>query len=135
MSLSIGEIARRSGLSHDALRYYGRRGLVTPSGRTASGHRLYDEAALDQLAVVTALRSTGFSIAQVRSVLRVKEGTVTAGERIDAMRSAMDELEEALDAKEDALRDARAQLRAWREELDSYRGPLDAPVGSAEAHS
>ena len=68
MSLPIGEVARRSGLSPDALRYYEREGLLPAPERTAGGARRYDESALDQLAVITSLRAVGFSLAQVRDL-------------------------------------------------------------------
>ena len=110
MLLRIGEVAERAGLSHDTLRYYEGVGLVEPAGRSPVGHRLYDEKVLDQLAVVTALRSVGFSIAQVLDVLAVKDGTVTVRARIDAMRAALDRLDQSLDEKEAALRRAESGL-------------------------
>ncbi|MCI1220054.1 MAG: MerR family DNA-binding transcriptional regulator [Bifidobacterium sp.] len=66
MSLSIGDVAARSGLSRDTLRYYEKIGLVPHARRSPSGQREYEEPVLDQLLVVTALRNAGFSIAQVR---------------------------------------------------------------------
>jgi MerR family redox-sensitive transcriptional activator SoxR len=119
MSLSIGEVARRSGLSHDALRYYERAGLVPPPRRAGSGHRRYDESVLDLLGVITALRTVGFSITEVQRVLQVKDVNATVGARIEAMHATFDELEDSLDAKEAALHAARSQLHAWREEMDS----------------
>jgi DNA-binding transcriptional MerR regulator len=45
----IGELAARSGLTPDALRYYERLGLLPPPQRSAGGFRLYEEATLDRL--------------------------------------------------------------------------------------
>ncbi|MGE4539008.1 MAG: MerR family DNA-binding transcriptional regulator [Desulfovibrio sp.] len=42
MSLRIGELARKSGLTVRALRHYDAIGLLTPSGRSDAGYRLYD---------------------------------------------------------------------------------------------
>ncbi len=132
MLLRIGEVAERAGLSHDTLRYYEGVGLVEPAGRSPAGHRLYDEKVLDQLAVVTALRSVGFSIAQVLDVLAVKDGTVTVRARIDAMRAALDRLDQSLDEKEAALRRARDQVTRWRNELDEGEPWPDTPVGCVQ---
>lgn len=129
MSLPIGEVARRSGLSSDALRYYEREGLLPAPERTAGGARRFDESALDQLAVITSLRAVGFSLAQVRELLGAKEGTHTVRERIDAARTALDALDAALDEKERELTAARGQLRAWRDELDSGEPWPDTPFG------
>ncbi|MBB5830708.1 MerR family transcriptional regulator [Brachybacterium aquaticum] len=129
MSLPIGEVARRSGLSPDALRFYEREGLLPPPERTGGGARRYDSAALDQLRVITALRAVGFSLDQVRTLLTAKSGTTTVRARIEAARAALDELDAALDEKERALAEARAQLRSWREELDSGEPWPDTPIG------
>lgn len=132
MLLRIGEVVERSGLSHDTLRYYESVGLVEPAGRSAAGHRMYDEQVLDQLAVVTALRCVGFPIAQVLDVLAVKEGTPTVRARIDAMRAALERLDHSLDEKEVALRRAREQVTQWRSELDAGEPWPDTPLQCAQ---
>ena len=128
MSLPIGEVARRSGLSHDALRYDEREGLLPVPERTAGGARRYDESALDQLRVISALRAVGFSLDQVRTLLAAKSGTSTVRARMEEVRAALDELDAALDEKERALGEARAQLRSWREELDAGEPWPDTPL-------
>lgn len=128
MSLPIGEVSRQSGLSPDALRYYEREGLLPAPTRTSGGARRYDASILDQLQVITALRTVGFSLAQVRELLAAKEGTSTVRERIAAARSALDSLDAALDVKERELAAARERLREWRAELDSGEPWPDTPV-------
>ncbi len=127
MSLPIGEVARRSGLSHDALRYDEREGLLPVPERTTGGAQRYDESALDQLRVITALRAVGFFLDHVRTLLAAKSGTSTVRARVEA-RAALDELDAALDEKERALGEARAQLRSWREELDAGEPWPDTPL-------
>lgn len=121
MSLSIGEVVRRSGLTHDTLRYYERIGLIPAVARTSAGQRVYQESVLDQLAVVTALRSAGFSIAQVHTVLGVKADNESTVDRISASRVALDDLEASLNEKEQSIQQARDLLNAWRNELEQYR--------------
>lgn len=128
MSLPIGEVSRQSGLSPDTLRYYEREGLLPAPTRTSGGARRYDASILDQLHVITALRTVGFSLAQVRELLAAKEGTSTVRERIAAARSALDSLDAALDVKERELAAARERLREWRAELDSGEPWPDTPV-------
>jgi DNA-binding transcriptional MerR regulator len=45
-TLSIGDLARRTGLSVKTIRWYSDQGLVPPAGRSAAGYRLYDVEAL-----------------------------------------------------------------------------------------
>lgn len=128
MSLPIGEVSRRSGLSADALRYYEREGLIPAPDRTLGGARRYEESTLDQLQVITALREVGFSLEQVRGMLAAKTETRTVRERIDAARAAIDRLEAALEEKERMLLEARARLTSWRAELDSGEPWPDTPL-------
>ncbi|WP_275887329.1 MerR family DNA-binding transcriptional regulator [Thermus caldifontis] len=45
----MGELARQTGVSPDALRLYERRGLVHPAARSEGGYRLYGEEAIRRL--------------------------------------------------------------------------------------
>jgi MerR family redox-sensitive transcriptional activator SoxR len=67
--LSIGEIARRTGLRPSAIRYYEKIGLLPKTARV-NGRRRYDESALERLAIVRFAKRVGFSIAEVRTLLR-----------------------------------------------------------------
>ncbi|MEU4601385.1 MerR family transcriptional regulator [Kribbella sp. NPDC023972] len=68
MDHSIGELARRAGLSVKTVRYYSDLGLLEPR-RTAAGHRRYDAGAAARLELIRTLRSLGIELAQVRAVL------------------------------------------------------------------
>jgi DNA-binding transcriptional MerR regulator len=65
----IGEVATATGLTVRALHHYDQIGLVTPSARTAGGHRLYTGADLAALYQVTALRQLGLSLDQIAVLL------------------------------------------------------------------
>lgn len=65
----IGEVVDATGLSHRTIRYYEEMGLVTPSGRTEGGFRLYGEADIDRLLLIKPMKPLGFSIDQIRQLL------------------------------------------------------------------
>jgi DNA-binding transcriptional MerR regulator len=69
MRYSIGELARRTGLTVKAVRFYSDRGLVPPSGRTSAGHRHYDSTALARLGLIRTLRELGLDLATIRRVV------------------------------------------------------------------
>jgi DNA-binding transcriptional MerR regulator len=77
MRYSIGELARRTGLTVKAVRFYSDRGLVPPSERNSAGHRLYGAAALARLDLIRTLRELGLDLATIR---RVVDGEVTVAE-------------------------------------------------------
>lgn len=63
-SLDIAEVARRTGLTSRALRFYEARGLVKPL-RTASGRRHYGPAELARLHQILVLKAAGLSLTQM----------------------------------------------------------------------
>jgi MerR family transcriptional regulator, repressor of the yfmOP operon len=74
------EVVRRTGLTPRAIRYYEEMGLLSPSGRTAGGFRLFDEAEIAQLVRIKELQTLlGFSLVEIRKILRVD--TLRAGLR------------------------------------------------------
>jgi MerR family redox-sensitive transcriptional activator SoxR len=71
--MSIGEVARKMGLRSSAIRYYERLGLI-PKAPRANGRRRYDEHVLERLAMVRFAKHVGFSIAEIKVLLRGVEG-------------------------------------------------------------
>jgi MerR family transcriptional regulator, thiopeptide resistance regulator len=65
----IGELAAETGLSIRALHHYDQIGLLVPSQRTPSGHRLYDQADIVRLQQIQSLRLMGLSLHEVRRLL------------------------------------------------------------------
>lgn len=69
---TIGELARRTGLSIRTIRFYSDSGLVPPTDRTASGYRLYDVSAMSRLELVRTLRELGAGLDEVTDVLNAE---------------------------------------------------------------
>lgn len=65
----VGEVAELSGVSVRTLHHYDEIGLLSPSSRSASGYRLYDDADLLRLQQVLVRRELGFSLEQIRRSL------------------------------------------------------------------
>jgi MerR family redox-sensitive transcriptional activator SoxR len=67
-SIKIGELAKHSGISTSAIRFYESVGLL-PAPVRESGWRRYDGSDLERLHVIQAARAVGFSIAEIRLLL------------------------------------------------------------------
>ncbi len=61
--LSVGELARATGVTVRALHHYEEIGLLPPSARTVSGHRRYGDEEMQRLYRIVALRGLGLSLA------------------------------------------------------------------------
>lgn len=113
--LDIADVARLTGLSARALRFYEARGLVAPL-RTASARRLYDAAALERLHQVVALKRAGLSLARIKQLFDRRA--------IDLRALIAAQLEQVTE-QANALADIRAILATTLSRID--RGePIDA---------
>jgi DNA-binding transcriptional MerR regulator len=65
----VGELARRTGLTVRALHHYDEIGLLRPSLRTPSGHRLYERSDVLRLQQIQSLRLLGFPLDEIRRLL------------------------------------------------------------------
>src|SRR5690606_18339387 len=65
----IGDVARRTGLSVSAVRFYADEGVVPPAETTPAGHRLYGAVEIARLEFVRTLRELGSGLEQIRRLL------------------------------------------------------------------
>jgi MerR family mercuric resistance operon transcriptional regulator len=72
--LTIGAVSKTTGCNIETIRYYERIGLVCHPPRSAGGHRVYDPDHVKELVFVLRCRELGFSIEEIRSLLRLAEG-------------------------------------------------------------
>ncbi|WP_049556870.1 MerR family transcriptional regulator [Nonomuraea sp. SBT364] len=66
---SIGDLARRTGLTVKTIRFYSDQGIVPPSDRSPAGYRRYDAAAVARLDLVRTLRELGLGLVTIRRVV------------------------------------------------------------------
>src|SRR4051812_38999917 len=70
---SIGELAKRTGVPIDTVRYYERNGLLAPMTRLASGYRRYGPAEYKRLRFIRRAKALGFSLEDIRGLLSLSE--------------------------------------------------------------
>lgn len=104
--IPIGELARRTGVTVTALRYYDELGLVRPKTRT-SGQRRYAESAVRAVGVVLFLRDVGFSLAEVAELITVRTRVPRWSALVDRKLAALTEHEHRLLVARTALEHAR----------------------------
>jgi DNA-binding transcriptional MerR regulator len=66
--MKVGELARSTGLTVRTLHHYDEIGLLTPSGRSEAGYRLYGEADVAKLHGIQALRHLGLPLADIAAL-------------------------------------------------------------------
>lgn len=117
-TFSIQQVAERTGLSIDTLRYYERIGLLEPVSRASSGHRCYKQKDIDWISLVINLRETGMPLAQIHHFAELRrQGEATATERLHileqhqhALSQQMQRLEQHMTALQQKIAHKKAFL-------------------------
>jgi DNA-binding transcriptional MerR regulator len=113
-SLDIAQVARLTGLTSRALRFYEARGLVTPL-RSASGRRHYGPSELERLHQVMAMKRAGLTLAQIEKL--------SGGRKTDLARLIALQLQ-SLDERKHEIEAARGLLMSIQSRLDRSE-PID----------
>ncbi|MDM0009788.1 MerR family transcriptional regulator [Variovorax sp. J22G73] len=114
-SLTIAEVAERTGLTAYTLRYYERIGLIAAVPRAPGGQRRYARADMDWLAFLLRLRETGMPIQGMQAFARLRsQGDASVGER----REMLEQHLAAVQAKVAALQQS---MQALSLKIDHYR--------------
>jgi MerR family mercuric resistance operon transcriptional regulator len=74
-TMTIGQLANAAGVNVETVRYYQRRGLLRVPNKPPGGHRTYPRDALEQLAFIRRAQQLGFSLEEIKSLLRLSDGT------------------------------------------------------------
>lgn len=122
--MQIGEAAHRTGVSSKMIRHYEQIGLIPPPDRRDSNYRDYDHHDLHRLAFVRRARDLGFSIEEIRELLRLwGDGTRSSA---DVKSLTLAHIAE-LDRKISLLGDMRATLAHLADACDGDHRP-DCPI-------
>jgi DNA-binding transcriptional MerR regulator len=112
--LTIGELAKLTGVATSALRYYEEFGLIPAPVRT-SGQRRYPESTVGLVGVILALRDVGFSLRESKALLAARRQAVDGWRHLAHRKLA--ELDEQI-AKSQAAREAISHaLRCQHEDI------------------
>jgi MerR family mercuric resistance operon transcriptional regulator len=125
--MQIGIVARKVGVSVDAVRFYERNGLLPPPPRTEGGFRRYAECDIETLAFVRRVQGLGFKLREIRGLLRLR------GNRLQPCAPVKRQLEEKLADVRGKLGDLhklehelRLALRSCNREL--YKKNAHCPI-------
>jgi MerR family transcriptional regulator, copper efflux regulator len=128
-AIHIGEVAGRTGLSLRTVRYYESVGLVTPSGRTEGGFRLYTEPDVQRLLLIRSLKAADLTLERLEELITLRD---------DLRSHDPERATAAADARYQAIvREAELRLKIQRERLAAAELALEllrssVPTGPAD---
>ncbi len=111
--------------SDDPLRYYERRGLLHPSGRSPAGYRIYNEESLKRLRLIRRAKEIGFTLEEIRGLLDLNIGSAAACTRVkeQAERKLSD-----VEDKMKALGSVKKVLKELIKACDRRRPTEECPI-------
>ena len=110
--MQIGELANTAGVTTKTIRYYESIGVLDEPARTDSGYRSYGPAAVERLDFVKQAQSTGPALAEIKSILEIKDqGGQTCEHTKALLRQHLDELDERIVELEAARVELQAMYR------------------------
>ncbi len=110
--MKIGELARKTGLSIDAIRYYEKQNLIKSQGRTEGGYREFTQDTVKLLQFISKCRALDISLPEIKKLLQVRsrsakscrEANVVIDDQLAKLRQRIKELKK--------LESQLAQLRS-----------------------
>ena len=121
--MKIGEVAKRTGIGVETLRFYERSGLLMQPARTEGGYRLYDTEALDTLEFIKRAQTLGFTLEEIKRIIaESRAGQSPCDEVREIVRQRLAELDERLE-----------QMQRYREALARTLNQWDKR-GKADGH-
>jgi len=83
--MKIGELAKRSGCSIQAIRYYEKEGLLSFTARSEGNFRLYDERAEERLMFIKRCRNLDLSLQEVKQLLTLSQNPEAACDQVNSI--------------------------------------------------
>ncbi|WP_417773729.1 MerR family transcriptional regulator [Stappia sp.] len=138
--MMIGDLAQRTGLSVDTLRYYEKIGLIPAPLRDSGGRRIYDTAILGWLDFLDRLKATGLGMRdRLRYAdLRTHPGVASVRERREMLERHREKVAADLDRLGETLKLLDDKVDLYRRiesgEVDDPVAPLSEALSSAAGH-
>lgn len=121
-TFTIGELAARTGMTPDALRYYERLRVIAPVRRTAGGYRVYTLETIERVRFIKQAQLHGLTLAEIRELLQLDtRGGVGRCRRVQRL----------LQRKLAELDTRLMQLQEFRQSLQGYLAQCDRTLAES----
>ena len=107
-SYTIGALARAANVPVSTVRFYERRGILRPDGRSGANYRRYSDESLQKLRLIRCAQSIGLSLKDARELLKL----------IDSENCPCDDVEQVVRRRLADIRERLKELRRWERALE-----------------
>jgi len=129
-ALRIGEVAARSGVSIDTVRYYERRSLLPRASRSNGGFRLFLPETVERVQFIKHAQEMGLSLEEIAQLLETRGGAAECQKVRDLLRGKLSELDERMKKMRAFRRTLSKHLAECEHELTEKGQAAHCPVVS-----
>ena len=116
MGYSIGQVARKTGLTTHTLRYYEKEGLLPFVRKNSSGLRVFSDNDLGWLAMIECLKETGMPLKGIKQYIDwFEEGDSTLPQRLEMFCRQKEKIEEQIALFQKHLTKIEYKINLYRE--------------------
>lgn len=130
--MQIGELAKRFGVTVEAIRYYEREGLLPRACRTLGNYRVYSENHAEQLSFILNCRSLDMSQDEIRQLLSVR---TTPGRGCGGVNQLIESHIEQVGLRIRALKRLELELKSLRQSCTEARSVQSCEILSSLSRS
>jgi MerR family mercuric resistance operon transcriptional regulator len=124
--MTIGRLAKAAGVNVETVRYYQRRGLIVEPSKPPGSHRRYPARVLVQMGFIRRAQQLGFSLEEVKGLLKLDDGRSPRATRLIAERKS-----QVLDSRIAELSSMRRRLKALIAASRKLKGRGSCPIIAA----
>ena len=126
MVYTVGEAAKRLGVSPSTLRYYDKEGLLPFVERSSGGIRMFQEKDFEWLQVIECMKKAGMSIKDIRQYIEMAlQGDSTIEARLELFRRQQKVVAQQMAALQHTMEMLR--YKCWYYETAKAAGTVDVP--------
>jgi MerR family transcriptional regulator, copper efflux regulator len=116
--MQIGVVAKKVGLSVDAIRFYERSALLPRAARTQGGFRQYGERDIETLSFIRRVQGLGFKLSEIRGLLSLRGSRMQPCTPVRRrLQTKLTDVRQKLDSLQKLERELRLALRSCDKEL------------------
>jgi MerR family transcriptional regulator, copper efflux regulator len=116
--MQIGIVAKKVGLSVDAIRFYERNALLPRPARTQGGFRRYGERDIETLAFIRRVQGLGFKLSEIRGLLSLRGNRMQACAPVRRrLQTKLADVRQKIENLQKLERELRLALRSCDQEL------------------
>lgn len=131
MLYTVGEMAKKLGVSPSTLRYYDKEGILPFVERSEGGMRMFKDVDYEFLKIIGCLKSTGMQLKDIKSFIEmVQRGDDSIDERLELFRKQKDAVEKQLEALQTTM--DIVSYKCWYYETAKKAGTTSVPDNMTE---